>query len=123
MVIFNSFFVCLFLYSAQFDIIRDLHFNINHEENMNAYENKYIPEGNKFFIRFPLNLNDKIKFILKIPKNINLFPIYSEDFLEFPTDKEIVNTNFKNEIPLKKKEDLEYSTYSFDIFKNKNEST
>ena len=103
MGIFNALFVCFFLYSAQFDIIRDLPYNVNHEENMDVYVNKYIPKGTKFFIRFPLDLNCNITFILKICKNINLFPIYSEDFLEFPNDKEIVNTNFKNEIPLKKK--------------------
>ena len=122
MGIFNALFVCFFLYSAQFDIIRDLPYNVNHEENMDVYVNKYIPKGTKFFIRFPLDLNCNITFILKICKNINFFPIYSEDFLEFPNDKEIVNTNFKNEIPLTKKEDLEYSTYSFNIIKNKNEA-
>ena len=118
MFIFNVLFINFFLYSVQLDIIRDLPFNVNHEENLNAYENKFIPKGNKFFIRFPSNSNYDIKFILKIPKNINLFPIYSEDFFEFPNDKEIINTNFKNEFTLKKKEDLEYSTYSFDIINN-----
>ena len=103
MGIFNALFVCFFLYSAQFDIIKDLPYNVNHEENMDVYVNKSITEGTKFFIRFPLDLNCNITFILKICKNIILFPIYSEDFLEFPNDKEIVNTNFKNEIPLKKK--------------------
>jgi hypothetical protein len=85
---------------------------------MEQYQNKYIPEGNLYYIRFPYNRNDNIKFSLTIPKNTSIFPVYSADFSKYPSDKEIINANFENELELKNKEDLQYSIYSFDI-KNK----
>ena len=114
-IIFTSF----LLLSLSMNIIRDLPPNVNFLEDMEQYENKYIPEGNKFYIRIPSDLNNEIKFYLTLPKNTTLFPIYSAEFSNYPEDKEIINTEFKNEIELKEKEDLEYSVYSFDIKKTK----
>ena len=100
------------------NIIRDLPYNIYHIEDMNQYENKYLPEGNKFYIRFPSNLNDDIKFHLTIPKNTTLFPVYISEFSQLPSNQEIINAEFKNEIDLKNREDLDYSIYTFDIKKS-----
>lgn len=91
----------LYLLCSSYNIIRDLPYNIYHVEDMNQYENKYLPEGNKFYIRFPSDLNNDIKFYLTIPKNTSLFPIYASEFSKYPSDKEIMDTNFKNEIELK----------------------
>ena len=74
MKIFKFLFLGLFLLSASRDIIRDLPYNIYQIEDMEQYETKYLPEGNKFYIRFPSNLNQDIKFYLTIPKNTTLFP-------------------------------------------------
>ena len=52
----------LFLLSISKYIIRDLPYNIYQIEDMNLYETKYIPEGNKFFIKFPKNSNNNITF-------------------------------------------------------------
>ena len=106
-----------FLISFSYNIIRDLPYNIYYIEDMDKYENKFIPEGNKFFIRLPYCLDKEIKFYLTIPKNITLFPIYSSEFSAFPKDEELINTDFKNEIDLINIEDLNYSTYSFSIKK------
>jgi hypothetical protein len=110
-------FLGLFLFSLSSNIIRDLPYNIYHVENMDQYKNKYIDEGNKFYIRFPSNFDKDVKFYLTIPKNITLFPIYSSEFNEYPSDKEIIKTDFKNEISLKNREDLQYSIYTFDLEK------
>ena len=110
-------FANLFLLTLSHSIIRDLPYNIYHIEDMEQYQNKYLPEGNKFFIRFPYNLDKEIKFCLTIPKNITLFPIYSSEYSEYPNDKEIANTDFKKEIEVTNREDLQYSIYSFDIKK------
>ena len=107
----------IFLLSSSMNIIRDLPSNVNYLEDMHQYENKYIPEGNKHYIRFPSDLNNEIKFYLTLPKNMTLFPIYSAEFSNYPGDNELINTEFKNEIELKEREDLEYSVYSFDIKK------
>ena len=110
-------FANLFLLTLSHSIIRDLPYNIYHIEDMEQYQNKYLSEGNKFFIRFPYNLDKEIKFYLTIPKNITLFPIYSSEYSEYPNDKEIANTDFKKEIEVTNREDLQYSIYSFDIKK------
>ena len=110
-------FANLFLLTLSHSIIRDLPYNIYHIEDMEQYQNKYLPEGNKFFIRFPYNLDKEIKFYLTIPKNITLFPIYSSEYSEYPNDKEMANTDFKKEIEVTNREDLQYSIYSFDIKK------
>ena len=107
----------IFLLSSSMNIIRDLPSNVNFLEDMAQYENKYIPEGNKFYIRIPSDLNNEIKFYLTLPKNTSLFPIYSAEFSNYPGDNELINTEFKNEIQLKEREDLEYSVYTFDIKK------
>ena len=106
----------LFLLSLSLDIIKDLPFNIYHVEDMNQYENKIIPIGNKHFIRLPpCNSENNITFYLTIPKNISLFPIYSAEFSKYQSDKEITDINFKDEIELIKREDFHYSIYSFNI--------
>ena len=114
-IIFTS--ICML--SLSMNIIKDLPPNVNFLEDMDQYQNKYIPEGNKFYIRIPSNLNNEIKFYLTLPKNTTLFPIYSAEFSNYPEDKELVNTEFKNEIELKERADLEYSVYLFDIKKTK----
>ena len=118
MNIVNILFVSSFLLSVSRNIIKDLHYNVYQIEDMNQYEAKYIPEGNKFYIRFPSNLKNDITFNLTIPKDKTLFPIYSSDFPKYPDDNEIVNTDYQNELQLKTREDQEYSTYSFDIKKS-----
>ena len=117
MKIFQFLYFGLFLLSASRDIIRDLPYNIYQIEDMEQYETKYLPEGNKFYIRFPSNLNQDIKFYLTIPKNTTLFPIYSSDFSNYPKDDEIIKSDYENELQLKNREDEEYSIYSFDIKK------
>ena len=108
-------FFCFVLLISSKDIIRDLPYNIYHIEDMNQYENKYIPEGNKYYIRFPYNINDNVKFSLSLPKNITLFPLYLATFSKYPSDKEISNTNFNNELELRNREDFHYSIYSYDL--------
>ena len=110
-------FACLFFLSTSRDIIRDLPYNIYQIEDMNQYETKYLPEGNKFYIRFPSNLDKDIIFHLTIPKNTTLFPVYSSDFSKYPNDDEVIKAEYQNEIQLKNREDEEYSIYSFDIKK------
>ena len=118
MIIFHFLSSCLFLLVSSYNIIRDLPYNIYHIEDMNQYENKYIPEGNMYYIRFPYNRNNNTKFSMTIPKNTSIFPVYSADFSKYPSDKEIINANFEKELELKNKEDLQYSIYSFDIKNN-----
>ena len=108
-------FISIILLSSQYNIIRDLPYNIYHIEDMNQYENKYIPEGNKFYIRLSPNSHGDIKFHLSIPNNISIFPIYSSDFSKYPSDKEILNIDYKNEIELNNIEILSYSIYTFHI--------
>jgi len=111
-------FFCLLLLISSKNIITDLPFNIYHVEDMNQYENKNIPEGNMYYIRFPYNINDNIKFSLTLPKNITLFPVYLAEFSQYPNDKEIFNTNFNKELELRNREDFHYSVYTFDIKNN-----
>ena len=85
---------------------------------MNQYETKYLPEGNKFYIKLPKSIEKDTTFYLTIPKNITLFPIYSSEFKENPKNEEIINIDYKNEIQLKNKENEEYSKYSFNIEKS-----
>ena len=63
MNIFQFLFLDLFLFYASHDIIRDLPYNIYQIDDFNKYETKYIPEGNKFYIRFPSNVNNIIPII------------------------------------------------------------
>ena len=85
---------------------------------MNQYETKNLPEGNRFYIKLPKNIEKDTTFYLTIPKDITLFPIYSSEFSEKPKDEEIINTDYKNEIQLKNRENQEYSIYSFNIEKS-----
>ena len=100
------------------DIIRNLPYNIYQIEDMNQYETKNLPEGNRFYIKLPKNIEKDTTFYLTIPKDITLFPIYSSEFSEKPKDEEIINTDYKNEIQLKNRENQEYSIYSFNIEKS-----
>ena len=86
-------------------------------DDVNKYETKYIPEGNKFYIRFPSNVNKDATFYLTIPKNTTLFPLYSSLFSKYPSDDEITKAEYQNELQLKNLENEEYSIYSFDIKK------
>ena len=84
-MIFHFLFFCLILIISSKYIIRDLPYNIYHVEDMNQYENKYIPEGNMYYIRFPYNINNNIKFSLTLPKKILFtlfifFSLYSKHF-------------------------------------------
>ena len=117
MKVFYFLLASLFFLFTSRDIIRDLPYNIYQIEDMNEYETKYLPEGNKFYIRFPSNLDKDITFHLTIPKDTTLFPIYSSDFSKYPSDDEIIKAEYQNEIQLKNREDEEYSIYSFDIKK------
>ena len=105
--------ITLFFISSSRNIIKSLPYNIYQIEDMNQYETKYLPEGNKFYIKLSKNIRNDITFYLTIPKNIELFPIYSSEFKEIPKDEEIINTDYQNEIQLKNKENEEYSIYSF----------
>lgn len=107
----------LLLLSSSYDIIRDLPYNIYHIEDMAQYKNSYLPEGNKFYIRLPFNTDEEIKFSLSIPKNITLFPIYLSEFPKYPSNEEIMNANFDEEIELTNREALEHNIYFFDIKK------
>ena len=118
MVIFNFLIIILFFFSSSRDIIKNLPYYIYQIEDMNQYETKYLTEGNKFYIKLPKNIEKDTIFYLTIPKNVTLFPIYSSDFKEKPKDEEIINTDYKNEIQLKNKENEEYSIYSFNIEKS-----
>ena len=110
--------ITLFSFSLSRDIIRNLPYNIYQIEDMNQYETKNLPEGNRFYIKLPKNIEKDTTFYLTIPKDITLFPIYSSEFSEKPKDEEIINTNYKNEIQLKNRENQEYSIYSFNIEKS-----
>ena len=110
--------IALFSLSLSRDIIRNLPYNIYQIEDMNQYETKNLPEGNRFYIKLPKNIEKDTTFYLTIPKDITLFPIYSSEFSEKPKDEEIINTNYKNEIQLKNRENQEYSIYSFNIEKS-----
>lgn len=116
-MIFHFLFFCLILIISSKYIIRDLPYNIYHVEDMNQYENKYIPEGNMYYIRFPYNINNNMKFSLTLPKNITLFPVYIAEFSQYPSDKEIFNTNFKQELELKNRDDFHYSVLLFLILR------
>ena len=118
MRIFHFLITTLFFFSSSRDIIKTLPYNIYQIEDMNQYETKYLPEGNKFYIKLPKIIEKDTTFYLTIPKNITLFPIYSSEFKENPKNEEIINTDYKNEIELKNKENEEYSKYSFNIEKS-----
>ena len=118
MRIFHFLITTLFFFSSSRDIIKNIPYNIYQIEDMNKYETKYLPEGNKFYIKLPKSIEKDTTFYLTIPKNITLFPIYSSEFKENPKNEEIINTDYKNEIELKNKENEEYSKYSFNIEKS-----
>ena len=118
MRIFHFLILTLFFFSSSRDIIKNIPYNIYQIEDMNQYETKYLPEGNKFYIKLPKNIEKDTVFYLTIPKNITLFPIYSSEFKENPKNEEIINTDYQNEIQLKNKENEEYSKYSFNIEKS-----
>ena len=110
--------ITLFSFSLSLDIIRNLPYNIYQVEDMNQYETKNLPEGNRFYIKLPKNIEKDTTFYLTIPKDITVFPIYSSEFSEKPKDEDIINTDYKNEIQLKNRENQEYSIYSFNIEKS-----
>ena len=45
-------------------IIRDLPYNNYYTEDMDKYENNFIPERSKFFIRFPYDSENEIRFYI-----------------------------------------------------------
>ena len=108
----------LFLVSSSLDIIRNLPSNIYQIEDLNKYETKNLPEGNRYYIKLPKNFEKDSTFYLTIPKNITLFPIYFSEFSENPKNEEIIKTDYKKEIQLKNRENQEYSIYSFNIEKS-----
>ena len=113
--------VNIFLLTLSETIIRDLHYNNYHTEDMNNYENKFIPEGTKFFIRFPYNSENEMKFYIILFKNMTLFSIYNSEFSEYPDDATIKSRNFINKIVLNKQEieNTQYIKYSFNIHKTR----
>ena len=119
MSIINIFLANLFLLTTSNIIIRDLDYNNYYTENMTKFENKIIPEGSQFFIRFPSYSEKEMKFNLIIPQNITIFPIYISEFPEYPNDTTISNVIFSNVIKVKeqKEEDNQYIRYSYDINK------
>ena len=54
MIIFNFLITTLFFFSLTRDIIKNIPYNIYQIEDMNKYETKYLPEGNKFYIKLRL---------------------------------------------------------------------
>ena len=106
----------IFLLTSPY-IIRDLPFNTYYIEDMSQYENKLLSEGTEFFIRFPYNAENEIKFYLILSKNIAIFPIYISEFAENPDETDITNTNFINEKSLSDQEEegSQYIKYSYDI--------
>ena len=108
MKLFNILLINLIFLSLESNIIRDLPFNIYHIEDMSQYESNAIQEGTKYYIRLP-KANSKMTLYLTIPKNIEIFPLYSAEFPEMPNENEINKKEFSKEIPLKNKENLEYS--------------
>ena len=105
----------IFLLTSPY-IIRDLPFNTYYIEDMSQYENKLLSEGTEFFIRFPYNAENEIKFYLILSKNIAIFPIYISEFAENPDETEITKTYLRNAIPLSdQEEETQYIKYSYDI--------
>ena len=86
-----------FLLTLSNPITIDLPFNNYYSEDMNKYANKIIPEESQFFIRFPKDSENEMKFYIIIPKNITIFPVYISEFSEYPDNTLITNTNFVNE--------------------------
>lgn len=119
MNVYPLLFASLFFFSTSLNIIRDLPYNIYQIEDMNQYETKYLPEGNRFYIRLPSSPNkESTTFYLSIPRNTTIFPIYSKEFPNKPSEEEIINTEYNDELQLKNRDDQEYSIYSYDIQKS-----
>ena len=85
----------LFSLSSSLDIIGNLPFNIYQIEDLNKYETKNLPEGNRYFIKLPKNFEKDTTFYLTIPKNITLFPIYFSEFSENPKMKKLLKLIIK----------------------------
>ena len=117
MNLFHFLLINFFFLSFQYDIIRDLPYNIYHIEDMSKFESKFIQEGTKYYIRLPQS-KSHMTLYLTIPKKNELFPLYISEFSHVPNDNEIMKEDFIKEVPLKSKEDLDYSIYSFDIEKS-----
>lgn len=111
----------IFLLTLSDTIIRDLAYNNYHTEDMNNYENQIIPEESKFFIRFPYDSENEMKFYIILHENTTIFPIYISQFDEYPDDTSISPTNFINQIALnsQEKENTQYIKYSYNINKIK----
>ena len=89
-------------------IIKDLSFNVEYKEQQ-------LPELTQYYIRFPLNFIKKFKFYINYPKTTNPFPVYFAEFPQYPTDSEINQTDFTNELVLNNQEDPQYDKYTADV--------
>jgi len=110
---------CLFIFSFQstldFNIIRDLSFNIPYKENVSTYFDNKLPESTGYYIRFPPNFNKNFKFYLSLAKFTPLFPVYIAEFPHYPNKSELNQTEFTNELYLSKQDDNYYDIYTTNI--------
>ena len=87
---------CLFIFSFQstldFNIIRDLSFNIPYKENVSTYFDNKLPESTRYYIRFPPKFNKNFKFYLSLAKFTPLFPVYIAEFPHYPNKSELNQT-------------------------------
>ena len=111
MALYILFFKYLFILSSLptiKPIIKYLSFNVAHEE-------RYLPEFTQYYIRFPLNFMKKFKFYINYPKTTNSFPAYSAEFSQYPTDSEINQKEFINELVFNNQEDPQYHKFTTEI--------
>ena len=111
MALYILFFKYLFILSSLptiKPIIKDLSFNEVHEE-------QFLPELTQYYIRFPSNFFKKFKFYINYPKTTNSFPVYSAEFSQYPTDSEINQKEFINELVFNNQEDPQYHKFTTEI--------
>ena len=111
MALYILFFKYLFILSSLptiKPIIKDLSFNVAHEE-------RYLPELTQYYIRFPSNFFKKFKFYINYPKTTTFFPVYFAEFSQYPTDSEINQKEFTNKLKLINQEDPQYHKFTTEI--------
>ena len=84
MFIYILLFINLFSFSLSTDLIKNLTYNKEYTENLNSYENGFLPSGTNYYIRFPSIFKNELIFYISIPKNIELFKVHLLKYSDYP---------------------------------------
>ena len=116
MFIYILLFINLFSFSLSTDLIKNLTYNKEYTENLDSYENGFLPSGTNYYIRFPSIFKNELIFYISIPKNIELFKVHLLKYSDYPDDNTIISPELDEPLVFKNIENFDfYNRYSTNI--------